>query len=447
MNDNDFINIYTIANKKIPSLCKQYPEINDFLLTRFPESTNKNRVETAYRILNDIKNLPKCPICGNSVSFHSMVFGYKTFCSTECKNSISGKKYAAEKYKNTMLKKYGVINPMQLTSVKEKSKQTCLEKYGVTAPGKNEIIRNKQKQTMLEKYGVEHALQSQEIKNKAIQTNIARYGVEHALQSPCFKDKFKNTMQARYNVDYTGQSCILQQKMQETSLSRYGVNNPMKNNDVQEKVKQTCLKKYGVEYVSQSDICKKHMQENNFLKYGVKFTTQLDSVKQKVKETNIKRYGHDYVMKFINKGKQTKKNNNTYITSKVEETLYSKLCKYFGSQNIYRQWNSDCYPFNCDFYIKTYDLYIEIQGSWTHGPHPYDSNNSDDLILKNKWIEKNTDYYKSALDVWTGRDVLKRTYAQNNNLNFIEIFSINATYCFDTIMLYISLKETGYKCY
>ena len=31
-----------------------------------------------------------------------------------------------------------------------------------------------------------------------------------------------------------------------------------------------------------------------------------------------------------------------------------------------------------------YDLYIEIQGSWTHGPHPYDSNNSDDLILKNK---------------------------------------------------------------
>lgn len=399
MDDNKFIQIYNQEKVRITTLTKKFPEIKQYIKTRFADSNSQG--ETVYRILNGIIEKPLCPICNKQLEYNVKSGCFLVFCSSDCAKSQEGIKHS----------------------------------------------QNNLKKTLLEKYGVEHALQSPEIKNKAIQTNIARYGVEHALQSPCFKDKFKNTMQTRYNVDYTGQSSILQQKMQETSLSRYGVNNPMKNNDVQEKVKQTCLKKYGVEYVSQSDICKKHMQENNLLKYGVKFTTQLDSVKQKVKETNIKRYGHDYVMKFINKGKQTKKNNNTYITSKVEETLYSKLCKYFGSQNIYRQWNSDCYPFNCNFYIKTYDLYIEIQGSWTHGPHPYDSNNSDDLILKNKWIEKNTDYYKSALDVWTGKDVLKRTYAQNNNLNFIEIFSINATYCFDTIMLYISLKETGYKCY
>ena len=77
----------------------------------------------------------------------------------------------------------------------------------------------------------------------------------------------------------------------------------------------------------------------------------------------------------------------------------------------------------CDFYLPKYDLFIEIQGSWTHGGHPFDKNNNDDIKILHKWISKNTKYYDNAIEVWTKRDVEKRQIAQINNLNFVEIFS------------------------
>ena len=46
---------------------------------------------------------------------------------------------------------------------------------------------------------------------------------------------------------------------------------------------------------------------------------------------------------------------------------------------------SDLYPFKCDFYIIDYDLYIEIQGTWMHGKHPYNKNNENDALLLQKW--------------------------------------------------------------
>lgn len=178
-------------------------------------------------------------------------------------------------------------------------------------------------------------------------------------------------MQERYGVNYTGESDILKHKMMETSLKKYGVINPSMSDDIKQKVVNTNLKQYGVKYIAQSPIIKQRMQENNMRKYGVKFTIQLESTKQKVKETNIQRYGENYLMKFSNKGQQTKRQNGTFATSSVETTLYKKLCKYFDSENIIKQYKSELYPFNCDFYIKSENLYIEIQGSWTHGSHPY----------------------------------------------------------------------------
>jgi hypothetical protein len=38
---------------------------------------------------------------------------------------------------------------------------------------------------------------------------------------------------------------------------------------------------------------------------------------------------------------------------------------------------------------------------------------------------KNTKYYNVAIEVWTKRDVVKRSIAKENNLNYLEIFSNN----------------------
>ena len=74
------------------------------------------------------------------------------------------------------------------------------------------------------------------------------------------------------------------------------------------------------------------------------------------------------------------------------------------------------------------DYFIEIQGYWSHGGHPYDPNNLIDNETLSKWIKKSRmgqKQYTGAIHVWTETDIKKRTFAKNNSINFLEIFSIN----------------------
>lgn len=80
-------------------------------------------------------------------------------------------------------------------------------------------------------------------------------------------------------------------------------------------------------------------------------------------------------------------------------------------------------------------MFIEIQGTWSHGPHPFDKENPDDIKLLEEWKEKSkkSKYYEKAVIVWTIKDVEKRNKAKENNLIFLEIFdTINK---FDLITL------------
>lgn len=101
---------------------------------------------------------------------------------------------------------------------------------------------------------------------------------------------------------------------------------------------------------------------------------------------------------------------------------------------VKRQYSSEKYPFACDFYIPELDLYIEYQGTWTHGKEPYDRTNKEHIniikIWKNKAKENNfkqirKNYYLNAIQVWTIRDPLKRQIAKENSLNWIEFFSMD----------------------
>ena len=58
------------------------------------------------------------------------------------------------------------------------------------------------------------------------------------------------------------------------------------------------------------------------------------------------------------------------------------------------------------------DLYIEIQGSWTHGKHAFNENNQDDIDKLNLWKSKNTKFYDNAIYTWTELDVKKRNIAK-----------------------------------
>jgi hypothetical protein len=121
---------------------------------------------------------------------------------------------------------------------------------------------------------------------------------------------------------------------------------------------------------------------------------------------------------------ETKKRNNSFNTSKPEEEYYIKLCEEYGKHNVLRQFRDSRYPFNCDFYIKSEDLFIELHYSWTHCYEPYDSDNPQHQELLKDLVKKSetSSYYRDVIYCWTDLDVRKLMILRQNNLNFNIIY-------------------------
>lgn len=121
----------------------------------------------------------------------------------------------------------------------------------------------------------------------------------------------------------------------------------------------------------------------------------------------------------------TRKKNNSFNKSDPEEQLYETLLKENVNKTIYRQYKDPIrYPFYCDFYIVEDDLFIELNAHWTHGGHPFDPNNEDDLKKLAIWQEKakTSKFYQIAINTWTVRDVEKASWAKINHLNYKVIY-------------------------
>lgn len=234
----------------------------------------------------------------------------------------------------------------------------------------------------------------------------------------------------------------------EACIKKYGVNNVFQLDFVKEKIQNTCLKKYGCLSHTQSNIWKHNYTNSLLKKYNVINQFQRIDIKEKIRNTCLQKYGVDHYSKTtIFKEKmsiiassddfQTKRNNTlnlngTWNSSKDEEYIYKKLCIFF--KEIKRQYKSNLYPFNCDFYIPEIDTYIEYQGSDLHNYKPY-LGTKEDLIeiqklkeksqnIKNK-TGKNVTRYDNRIKIWTITDVNKRNIAQKNKLNYIEFWNLN----------------------
>lgn len=124
----------------------------------------------------------------------------------------------------------------------------------------------------------------------------------------------------------------------------------------------------------------------------------------------------------------TQKENGTLGINQdtsIEIEYYKYLLSIYDKDDIIRQYfDKDRYPYKCDFYIKSEDKFIEVHGNWTHGKHPFDENNKEDIKILELWKEKakTSDFYKNAIYQWTDLDVRKKKTAENNNLNFEAIY-------------------------
>lgn len=217
-----------------------------------------------------------------------------------------------------------------------------------------------------------------------------------------------------------------------------------------DKRNKTCLEKYGVpnpfmsKDIMTKEIIDKQKQtraDTLSTKYGVTNPSQIEAVKQKKEQTCISRYGVPYYLQsdefkslftpeFVLKAKikelETRKKHGTARYSGIETEIYDKLISRFDRTDVHRNYNKDHrYPFAVDFYIKSLDTFIEVNFHWTHGPGGfYDSENSAHKEVLDRWKIKaeSSDYYKSAIVVWTIKDVNKYKCAVNNGLNYIVLW-------------------------
>lgn len=115
---------------------------------------------------------------------------------------------------------------------------------------------------------------------------------------------------------------------------------------------------------------------------------------------------------------KTKLENGTTNTSKSEEASYVMLAERFGRGDVLRQYRSEEYPFACDFYVRSRNMYVECNYCWTHGGHWFDPYDQEDVEKLQRWKSKGTGYYLNAIDTWTRRDTGKRLAARAAKLNY-----------------------------
>ena len=261
--------------------------------------------------------------------------------------------------------------------------------------------------------------------------NKSQYHIEHCMATYIknyvdnksnrkeLNERTRNTCLERYNgIGLASQE--LTEKYNETMLLKYGHTNPSQVKEIQEKTKQTNLKKYGAENVYGSDLIIQKIKETNLERYNETSWTKSKEGRKFLKNLTNSQYK--------DKQYKTKKKNNSFNTSKIENKLELELKEIFP--DLETQYKSELYPFNCDFYIPSLDLYIEYNGSWTHGGCFYDENNKEDRDTLEKWKQasEHSRFYQNAVETWTKRDILKLNTVIKNNLNYIAWFNEEQAY-------------------
>lgn len=372
-------------NKTRNSWIEKHPDIKEYLSSRYPDDDFVSFKFTLQRIFNHIDELPQCENCGKKIYAIN-----QRWCDQRCQ--LSDRKFIKYResipdLKQRQIKKAKITwkskTQDEINAIYEKAINTRKERYGDKY---SDLVR----QGVQRKYGVNNVFQLGFVKEKVKQTKLSRYGDAKYVNH----QKAKDTIKRKYGVDEWMQSPIFIKKSKETKIEKYG--DPMFTN--REKAKQTCIEHFGVD---------------NWWK------TEENNVKCHSEEATKKKY-------------ETLRRNNTFNKSQMEDKAFLIVRKKYP--DTIRQYTSIVYPFNCDMYIPSIDLYIECQFGQFHHYRPYlgtkaDKEEVDKLAKKANLVKLSTGKLKSRYDAeietWTIRDVKKRECAKANHLNYIELWDLD----------------------
>lgn len=362
------------------------------LIVRYPQFKPKE-ILFLMKNKNNLNSLNIFCKCGNKNKFLNSNKGYSKYCCVQCANKDNTKNQktiisklnnidefgrnsfqrGVAKGKKTKFKKYGDEN----YNDRQKAERTTLKNFGVTNPLKIKEIHDK---------GIKKAA-SKEIRNKVVKTNLKKFGKEYYSQTKEWIKRYKNT-----------------------NLDKYGVEN----------ISQLPNNREHISKILHSKQSNENRINSMIQKYGKENFTQTQQYKNLFKDK-------ERTKKIQQKSYETKKKNGTLGTSNLEVECFNLIKKYFKDA-VHHYKDSVRYPFNCDIYIPSQDLFIELNFFWTHGKEPFNENNLEHINIVREWQNKNNKYFDSAIQSWTKSDPLKLQTFKKNNLNYKIFYNKNDFY-------------------
>ena len=311
--------------------------------------------ERIYCYHNNIKEYPKCVVCGNNVKF-IQGHGYTKTCCNEC-NSIHSSQtrsnFSEEKKKD----------------IRERTSQTKLN----FSEEKKKDILNKMKHTCIERYGVDNIFKNKEYIKECVKN---KYGVDNISYLDHIKCKISKSNKMIQNLPE------IKEKIKQTNLKKYGYEHYTKSQQYKDKSSQTNLKKYGVSNYNQRHYSKETLSilssKDNIICYidehNIKSAIEL-SLSLNIQECTTLQYLKKYdIQGLINRN-----------VSHYEDDI-TKWLKSFNINIINNKKILD--GKEIDIFLPDYNIGIEFNGNYWHCDELLDKkyHQQKSLTAKNKEI-------------------------------------------------------------
>lgn len=165
------------------------------------------------------------------------------------------------------------------------------------------------------------------------------------------------------------------------------------------------------------------VKQSNVLR-GQAIQSNLTETQKLNRNIKIKKWNIDNVGKIHH----TRKQNNRYSKSQIEDKLYEYLIKEFGKENVERQYIENNFSF--DFKINRVDIsnkhrgnfiqLVELNGGFYHNFRPYIE--CEEHIREYEKLYNRGGMYRGIAHKWRDIDTEKFKYCKQQNLNYTCIY-------------------------
>jgi hypothetical protein len=245
-----------------------------------------------YHYMNDIKEKPKCLICGGEVTWVDRLFMYRETCSSKCSGKLN-------LYRSNPKK----VEHPEFTTLQEHYDYFCKNKLKIT-----ESSLSKYYPKILESAQSIDFVEDLNVKVYCFLKGISSVPIcKNCNHNTCEFDTFSKGFHEYCSVKCSSNSEQKKSKIKETVRQKWGVDNV--GEVTREKAMSTMVEKYG-SHISQTKEYKENMKDIMTSKFDVEHYFQSDDFKEKSKSYFYETYGVEHNMQIpenIQKGLQTKK--------------------------------------------------------------------------------------------------------------------------------------------